>query len=110
MSKENSAISVALIVTIAVSLLPSNLLTGGPSWYPDWVWVLLAVIGLVLVKLSENNKKVYISKFLSIFILIPLISQIFLGIICLFVSNTSLWILSLILQTWAATALGISVQ
>ncbi len=55
MPKENSAIFTALIITIVVSIMPSNLLTEIPSWHPDWTWIILAIISLVLVKLSENN-------------------------------------------------------
>jgi hypothetical protein len=102
--KYHSSVTVIALAVAILSLLPNNVMRGGWSWSQDWMWFIVAIAGVAIIRYSCDS--IEISSPVRIFTIIPLVLQIILTQIRLLEANDALWISSLVLQTWAATAFG----
>lgn len=99
-------ILIAAIAVALLSLIPDNALSGGWSWSQDWMWFIVAMVGIAVTVYSDGFQETRIPRSLTIYAVIPLIMQIILTTARIFGSTDTIWILSLVMQTWAATAFG----
>lgn len=99
-----SAVIASATVVAVLSLLPDNIIREGWSWSQDWMWFIVAMAGIAIIWYSGCS--VQASRHLMIFSILPLILQVILTTFRILESTDEIWILSLALQTWAATAFG----
>lgn len=73
----------------------------------DWMWLLVAVLGMAIVTYPVLKGGSGYNRFLSAMAIIPLAAQVAAGIaIFLYGRTEGLWIISLIFQTWACVVFG----
>lgn len=102
-----SAVNItAAAAIIAFSVMPDNFLKNGWSWSQDWMWMICASMVPLFILYMEKKHRASYSLRISLFCTVPLILQLAVSPIRLIESTNTLWIVSLVLQTWVATALG----
>lgn len=99
-------ILIAAIAVALLSLMPDNVLSDGWSWSQDWMWFIAAAVGIAVTVYSGGFRETPTPGSLTVFAVIPLVLQIVLATVRMFEASEMLWFLSLIMQTWAATAFG----
>lgn len=104
--KSHQIILIAAIAVALLSLMPENVLSDGWSWSQDWMWFAVAMVGIVVTAYSDGFRETRIPGSLTAFAVIPLALQIILTMVRMFEASEALWLLSLIMQTWAASAFG----
>lgn len=106
--REISAVSIlASLIIIVFSVLPDNFLKNGWAWSQDWMWIICASMVPLLIIYMHRKYQAFYSLRILLYCLIPLILQIAVSSLRLIESSNTLWIVSLVLQTWTATALGL---
>lgn len=73
----------------------------------DWMWFIVAFVGITAVIWPMLKKGITYNRFLLILSIVPLMAQAFMGILMLANGRgDELWVISLILQTWTSVVFG----
>lgn len=71
----------------------------------DWMWLGVFIIGLALFCYLKGAKLEY-DRFLVVMVIVPLAAQSVLGVLMFYEWTNTLWIISLIFQTWIFVVYG----